>query len=111
MVYSHDQIDIRSIKVRCPKTSYASHATDFSLFCIGTHTTASIDPHRMDRIIGNAYVRCVLMTSYGMRTMRAMRTMRTCGRLPSLSMAWDDVVKVLNGMLLSTRDVLFYVSV
>ncbi|KAF9809556.1 hypothetical protein SFRURICE_020853, partial [Spodoptera frugiperda] len=28
------------------------------------------------RIIGNAYMRCVPMTSYGMRTMRA------CGRLP-----------------------------
>ncbi|KAF9799265.1 hypothetical protein SFRURICE_013561 [Spodoptera frugiperda] len=37
-----------------------------------THTTASTDPHRTDRIIGNAYMRCVLMTSYGMRTMRAM---------------------------------------
>ncbi|KAF9806742.1 hypothetical protein SFRURICE_011446 [Spodoptera frugiperda] len=51
-------------------TSYASHATDFSLSCIETHKTASTDPHRMDRIIGNAYMRCVLMTSYGMRTMR-----------------------------------------
>uniref|UniRef100_A0A2H1VVJ2 SFRICE_022143 n=1 Tax=Spodoptera frugiperda TaxID=7108 RepID=A0A2H1VVJ2_SPOFR len=59
--------------------SYASHATDFSLSCIETHTTASTDPHRTDRIIGNVYMRCVLMTSYGMRT---MRTMRACGRLP-----------------------------
>uniref|UniRef100_A0A2H1UZY7 SFRICE_008510 n=1 Tax=Spodoptera frugiperda TaxID=7108 RepID=A0A2H1UZY7_SPOFR len=42
--------------------SYASHATDFSLSCIETHTTASTDPHRTDRIIGNAYMRCVLMT-------------------------------------------------
>uniref|UniRef100_A0A2H1WEL0 SFRICE_031961 n=1 Tax=Spodoptera frugiperda TaxID=7108 RepID=A0A2H1WEL0_SPOFR len=50
--------------------SYASHATDFSLSCIETHTTASTDPHRTDRIIGNAYMRCILMTSYGMRTMR-----------------------------------------
>uniref|UniRef100_A0A2H1VG40 SFRICE_025765 n=1 Tax=Spodoptera frugiperda TaxID=7108 RepID=A0A2H1VG40_SPOFR len=33
--------------------SYASHATDFSLSCIETHTTASADPHRTDRIIGN----------------------------------------------------------
>ncbi|KAF9793972.1 hypothetical protein SFRURICE_003408 [Spodoptera frugiperda] len=48
----------------------ASHATDFSLSCIETHTTASTDPHRRDRIIGNAYMRCVPMTSYGMRTMR-----------------------------------------
>uniref|UniRef100_A0A2H1VM98 SFRICE_009775 n=1 Tax=Spodoptera frugiperda TaxID=7108 RepID=A0A2H1VM98_SPOFR len=32
----------------------ASHATDFSLSCIETHTTASTDPHRTDRIIGNA---------------------------------------------------------
>ncbi|KAF9823662.1 hypothetical protein SFRURICE_019169 [Spodoptera frugiperda] len=34
----------------------ASHATDFSLSCIETHTTASTDPHRTDRIIGNAYM-------------------------------------------------------
>ncbi|KAF9796949.1 hypothetical protein SFRURICE_012580 [Spodoptera frugiperda] len=46
--------------------SYASYATDFSLSCIETHTTASTDPHRTDRIIGNAYMRCVPMTSYGM---------------------------------------------
>ncbi|KAF9794523.1 hypothetical protein SFRURICE_011813 [Spodoptera frugiperda] len=31
-----------------------------------THITASTDPHRTDRIIGNAYMRCVPMTSYGM---------------------------------------------
>ncbi|KAF9790006.1 hypothetical protein SFRURICE_002371 [Spodoptera frugiperda] len=31
-----------------------------------THTSASTDPHRTDRIIGNAYMRCVLMTSYVM---------------------------------------------
>ncbi|KAF9812403.1 hypothetical protein SFRURICE_005514 [Spodoptera frugiperda] len=36
--------------------SYASHATDFSLSCIETHTTASTDPHRTDRIIGNAKI-------------------------------------------------------
>uniref|UniRef100_A0A2H1VWQ0 Alpha-galactosidase n=1 Tax=Spodoptera frugiperda TaxID=7108 RepID=A0A2H1VWQ0_SPOFR len=41
-----------------------------------THTTASTDPHRTNRIIDNAYMRCVLMTSYG------MCTMRVCGRLP-----------------------------
>uniref|UniRef100_A0A2H1VH73 SFRICE_028233 n=1 Tax=Spodoptera frugiperda TaxID=7108 RepID=A0A2H1VH73_SPOFR len=35
--------------------SYASHATNFSLSCIETHTTASTDPHRTNRIIGNAY--------------------------------------------------------
>ncbi|KAF9802594.1 hypothetical protein SFRURICE_013781, partial [Spodoptera frugiperda] len=65
--------------------SYASHAphlTDFSLFCIETHTTASTDPHRTHRIISNAYMRCVLMTSYTMRTMHAMRTIRACERLP-----------------------------
>ncbi|KAF9801204.1 hypothetical protein SFRURICE_016216 [Spodoptera frugiperda] len=39
--------------------SYASHTTDFSLSCIETHTTASTDPHRTDRIIGNAYMRYV----------------------------------------------------
>ncbi|KAF9798956.1 hypothetical protein SFRURICE_011595 [Spodoptera frugiperda] len=54
----------------------ASHATDFSLPCIETYTTASTDPHRTDHIIINAYMRCVLMTSYG------MRTMRVCGRVP-----------------------------
>ncbi|KAF9805016.1 hypothetical protein SFRURICE_018921 [Spodoptera frugiperda] len=35
--------------------SHASYATDFSLSCIETHTTVSTDPHRTDRIIGNAY--------------------------------------------------------
>uniref|UniRef100_A0A2H1V522 SFRICE_024502 n=1 Tax=Spodoptera frugiperda TaxID=7108 RepID=A0A2H1V522_SPOFR len=44
--------------------SYVSHATDFWLSCIETHTTASSDPHRTDRIIGNAYMRCVPMPSY-----------------------------------------------
>ncbi|KAF9787713.1 hypothetical protein SFRURICE_010450 [Spodoptera frugiperda] len=58
--------------------SCASHATDFSLSCIKTHTTASTDPHRTDRIVDNAYMQCV-PTSYGMR---AIRTMRACGRLP-----------------------------
>ncbi|KAF9810213.1 hypothetical protein SFRURICE_019500 [Spodoptera frugiperda] len=33
------------------------------LSCIETHTTASTDPQRTDRIIGNAYMRCVLMSS------------------------------------------------
>uniref|UniRef100_A0A2H1W450 SFRICE_015977 n=1 Tax=Spodoptera frugiperda TaxID=7108 RepID=A0A2H1W450_SPOFR len=49
--------------------SYASLPTDFSLSCIETHTTASTDPYRTDRIISNAYMRCVPMTSYEMRTM------------------------------------------
>uniref|UniRef100_A0A2H1VE80 SFRICE_031029 n=1 Tax=Spodoptera frugiperda TaxID=7108 RepID=A0A2H1VE80_SPOFR len=44
----------------------ASHATGCNMSCIETHTTASTDPHRTDRIIGNVYMRCVLMTSYGM---------------------------------------------
>uniref|UniRef100_A0A2H1VUG5 SFRICE_007905 n=1 Tax=Spodoptera frugiperda TaxID=7108 RepID=A0A2H1VUG5_SPOFR len=70
-------------EVRVHRTaSYASHATDFSLSCIETHTNASTDPHRTDRIIDNAYMRCVPMTSYEMCTMRAMRTMRACGCLP-----------------------------
>uniref|UniRef100_A0A2H1VJM8 SFRICE_029609 n=1 Tax=Spodoptera frugiperda TaxID=7108 RepID=A0A2H1VJM8_SPOFR len=43
-----------------------------------THTTTSTDLHRTDRIIGNAYMRRVPMTPYGMG---AMRTMRACGRL------------------------------
>ncbi|KAF9798669.1 hypothetical protein SFRURICE_006999 [Spodoptera frugiperda] len=34
--------------------------------CIETHATASTDPHRTDRINSNAYMRCMLMTSYGM---------------------------------------------
>uniref|UniRef100_A0A2H1WDW5 SFRICE_034355 n=1 Tax=Spodoptera frugiperda TaxID=7108 RepID=A0A2H1WDW5_SPOFR len=59
--------------------SHAPHATDFSLSCIETHTTACTDPHRTDRVIGNAFMRCVPMTSYGMRT---IRTMRACGHLP-----------------------------
>uniref|UniRef100_A0A2H1VZ59 SFRICE_025013 n=1 Tax=Spodoptera frugiperda TaxID=7108 RepID=A0A2H1VZ59_SPOFR len=54
---------------RLRPASYASPATDFSLSCIETHTTASTDPHRTDRIISNAYMRCVLMTSYGMRSL------------------------------------------
>uniref|UniRef100_A0A2H1WQV0 SFRICE_031371 n=1 Tax=Spodoptera frugiperda TaxID=7108 RepID=A0A2H1WQV0_SPOFR len=58
---------------------YASHATDFSLSCIETHTTASTDPNCTHGIISNVYMRCVPMTSYRMRTMRAMRA---CGRLP-----------------------------
>ncbi|KAF9823854.1 hypothetical protein SFRURICE_013391 [Spodoptera frugiperda] len=64
------------VRVHRP-ASYVSHATDFSLSCVETHTTASADPHRTHRIISNAYMRCVQMTSYGMRT---MRTMWTCGR-------------------------------
>uniref|UniRef100_A0A2H1X2R8 SFRICE_005500 n=1 Tax=Spodoptera frugiperda TaxID=7108 RepID=A0A2H1X2R8_SPOFR len=48
----------------------ASHAADFSLSYIETHTTTSTNPHRADRIISNAYMRCILMTSYGIRTMR-----------------------------------------
>ncbi|KAF9797470.1 hypothetical protein SFRURICE_005946, partial [Spodoptera frugiperda] len=51
--------------------SHAPHATDYRLPCIETHTTASTDPHRTPCII-NAYMRCVLMTSYGMDTMRAI---------------------------------------
>uniref|UniRef100_A0A2H1VF47 SFRICE_015921 n=1 Tax=Spodoptera frugiperda TaxID=7108 RepID=A0A2H1VF47_SPOFR len=62
----------------CPAVALATtrptrQSQDFSLSCIETHTTASTDPHRTDRIIGNAYMRCVPMTSYGMRAMRAMR--------------------------------------
>uniref|UniRef100_A0A2H1WDZ8 SFRICE_017809 n=1 Tax=Spodoptera frugiperda TaxID=7108 RepID=A0A2H1WDZ8_SPOFR len=56
--------------------SYASYATDFSLSCIETHTTASTDPyqthttastdpHRTDRIIGNAYMRCDFLLCRG----------------------------------------------
>ncbi|KAF9796028.1 hypothetical protein SFRURICE_006807 [Spodoptera frugiperda] len=52
-----------SVSVNRP-ASYASLATDFSLSCIETHTTASTDPHRTDRIISNAYMQCVPMTSY-----------------------------------------------
>ncbi|KAF9800005.1 hypothetical protein SFRURICE_016691 [Spodoptera frugiperda] len=49
-----------------PASRHASRTpTGFSLSSvIETHTTASTDPHRTDRIIGNAYIRCVLMTSY-----------------------------------------------
>ncbi|KAF9819514.1 hypothetical protein SFRURICE_003607 [Spodoptera frugiperda] len=100
--------DKRPIKVSVHRAaSYASHATDFSLSCIETYTTASTNSHCTDAVnplnatrpmrtmrtcgrlplceyirnsynIGNAYMRCVPMMSYGMR---AMRTMRVCGRL------------------------------
>ncbi|KAF9799825.1 hypothetical protein SFRURICE_011141 [Spodoptera frugiperda] len=74
---THERGDCRAttgiVRVHKP-ASYAPHATDLSLSCIETHTTASTDPHRTDRIISNAYMRCVLMTSYGMSTMRAMRS-------------------------------------
>ncbi|KAF9796619.1 hypothetical protein SFRURICE_012712 [Spodoptera frugiperda] len=43
------------VRVHRP-ASHAVHATDFSLSCIETHTTASIDPHRTYRIISNAYM-------------------------------------------------------
>ncbi|KAF9796800.1 hypothetical protein SFRURICE_020487, partial [Spodoptera frugiperda] len=61
--------------------SHAPHATDFSLSCKQTHTTAYTDPHRTDRMINDAYMRCVLITLHCMRTMRAMRTMRSKTRL------------------------------
>ncbi|KAF9808241.1 hypothetical protein SFRURICE_003018 [Spodoptera frugiperda] len=47
------------------------HTQQIVLSCIETHT--STGPHSTHRIISNAYMRCVLMTSYRMRTMRAMR--------------------------------------
>uniref|UniRef100_A0A2H1W4W1 SFRICE_011955 n=1 Tax=Spodoptera frugiperda TaxID=7108 RepID=A0A2H1W4W1_SPOFR len=65
--------NVKQITLHRP-ASDASFAIDFSLSCIETHTTASTDPHRTDRIIGNVYMRCVLMASYGMRTMRAIQT-------------------------------------
>ncbi|KAF9802112.1 hypothetical protein SFRURICE_004363 [Spodoptera frugiperda] len=54
---------VLKVRVHSP-ASYAPHARDFSLSCIETHTTASIDPHRTDRIISNSYMRCVLMTLF-----------------------------------------------
>ncbi|KAF9807869.1 hypothetical protein SFRURICE_000650 [Spodoptera frugiperda] len=51
-----------SANIRATPASYgphASHATDFILSCKETHTTASTDPRRTDRIISNAYMRCV----------------------------------------------------
>uniref|UniRef100_A0A2H1W2N2 SFRICE_040110 n=1 Tax=Spodoptera frugiperda TaxID=7108 RepID=A0A2H1W2N2_SPOFR len=42
--------------------SDASHVTDFSLSSIEIHTTASTNPHRTDRFIGNAYMQRVPMT-------------------------------------------------
>ncbi|KAF9822363.1 hypothetical protein SFRURICE_017638 [Spodoptera frugiperda] len=44
-----------TIRVHRP-ASYASYATDFSLSCIETHTTATTNPHRTHRIISNAYM-------------------------------------------------------
>ncbi|KAF9797787.1 hypothetical protein SFRURICE_017982 [Spodoptera frugiperda] len=54
---NHSTNEVRVLR----PASYASHATDFSLSCIETHTTPSTDPHRTHRIISNA-MRCVLMT-------------------------------------------------
>ncbi|KAF9805235.1 hypothetical protein SFRURICE_009317 [Spodoptera frugiperda] len=72
------EIKKESIKGTRPQARIVPPVTDFSLSCIETHTTASTDPYRTHRIISNAYMRCVLMTSYGMH---AMRTIRACGRL------------------------------
>ncbi|KAF9801512.1 hypothetical protein SFRURICE_006757 [Spodoptera frugiperda] len=57
-----------STRAQARIASYASHATDLSLSCIETHTTASTDPRRTDRIVNNVYMRYALMTSYGTRT-------------------------------------------
>ncbi|KAF9801258.1 hypothetical protein SFRURICE_002355 [Spodoptera frugiperda] len=69
----------RRLKVRVHRpASYASHATDFNLSCVKTRTTASTNPHRTDHIINNAYMRCVLMTSYGMRAMLVAQSLELC---------------------------------
>uniref|UniRef100_A0A2H1V0Z4 SFRICE_001838 n=1 Tax=Spodoptera frugiperda TaxID=7108 RepID=A0A2H1V0Z4_SPOFR len=60
------------MKIKGKRPQARIYPADFSLPCIETHTTASTDPHRTDRIIGNAYMRCVLMTSHGMRTIHFM---------------------------------------
>ncbi|KAF9819279.1 hypothetical protein SFRURICE_000270, partial [Spodoptera frugiperda] len=65
------------MKIKGKRPQARIYPADFSLPCIETHTTASTDPHRTDRIIGNAYMRCVLMTSHGMRTIR-----KVFGRVP-----------------------------
>uniref|UniRef100_A0A2H1W414 SFRICE_020483 n=1 Tax=Spodoptera frugiperda TaxID=7108 RepID=A0A2H1W414_SPOFR len=52
-----DQLKVR-IHRAASCESHAPHATDFSLSCIETHTTASTDPHRTHRNISNAYMRC-----------------------------------------------------
>ncbi|KAF9811709.1 hypothetical protein SFRURICE_011072, partial [Spodoptera frugiperda] len=62
----------RRERVPASYASHAPHATDFSLSCIETHTIESTDSHRTHRIISNAYMRRELMTSYGIRTMRAL---------------------------------------
>ncbi|KAF9819191.1 hypothetical protein SFRURICE_010529, partial [Spodoptera frugiperda] len=54
--YPGIKLKTESIKKPASYASYAPHATDFSLSCIETHTTASTDPHRTDRIISNAYI-------------------------------------------------------
>ncbi|KAF9810302.1 hypothetical protein SFRURICE_016220 [Spodoptera frugiperda] len=92
---SYRSLKFVEVRVHSP-ASYESHATDFSLSCIESHTTASINPHRIDRIIGNTYMRCVLMTLYGMRTMRAMRTM------------WVFRQPDINNIILKTQDIFFF---
>ncbi|KAF9806889.1 hypothetical protein SFRURICE_005846, partial [Spodoptera frugiperda] len=86
-------------------TSYASHATDFSLSCIETHTTASTDPHRTDRIIGNVYMRCVLMTSYGMpmpkirvKVASAIRLLILASENRTLPIQWTQSEKLIRLM-------------
>ncbi|KAF9809277.1 hypothetical protein SFRURICE_015740 [Spodoptera frugiperda] len=59
--------------VKKVRSGFNSYKWEPGTKIIQTHTTASTDPHRTDRIFGNAYIRCVLMTSYGMRAMRTMR--------------------------------------
>ncbi|KAF9803467.1 hypothetical protein SFRURICE_006349 [Spodoptera frugiperda] len=60
IIFTYGKDSRIKVRVHMP----ASHATDFSLSCIETHTTASTEPHRTDRIIGNVYMRCGFVDAY-----------------------------------------------
>uniref|UniRef100_A0A2H1WXV0 SFRICE_017679 n=1 Tax=Spodoptera frugiperda TaxID=7108 RepID=A0A2H1WXV0_SPOFR len=53
--------DLTTYKGTRPQTHVRIARNVNALSCIETHTTAPTDPHRTDRIISNAYMRCVTL--------------------------------------------------